>query len=82
VGRRLSAALLSEIEALDDPNQDNVSLCVIKVIGLEVSEPALRPDIGAVRGASEAAAPSSLTVVAGRDARNGNLYCIARKVRA
>lgn len=74
----ISSALLAEIEALDDPHQDNVSLCVIKAVALE-AESAEVPAAPAAR--HEAPEAPSLTVLACKDNR-GSLYCISRKVRA
>ncbi|MEO3416667.1 protein phosphatase 2C domain-containing protein [Roseovarius sp. CAU 1744] len=85
----ISAALLREIKALDDPDQDNVSLCVIKVTG--------PPDIAATddRPTTEAAGtlsddtqsgdaaetPPAVTVLARTGSAGTRVLCVSRKAQ-
>ena len=59
----ISAVLLREIEALNHPDQDNVSLCLIKVMG-EEEEQVVAPDpiaaVAKIVQADQASRPSSV----------------------
>jgi len=59
---QISAALTKEIQKLDDPDQDNLSLCVIKVLG-EGSEAIPQGDLGTVTRSSDGA-NESITIIA------------------
>lgn len=80
----ISAALLREIEALDDPDQDNVSLCLIKVKGEEEDHAAVPDPIAAVTKivqADQASRPSSVTVLSRKSGGASQVVCVSRKVK-
>ncbi|MEM6589653.1 MAG: protein phosphatase 2C domain-containing protein [Pseudomonadota bacterium] len=68
----ISAALLNEIRSLDDPEQDNVSLCVIKRSRLNTSKPQEPANTK----------QSSMTFVSAKVENGASIYRISRKVTA
>ncbi len=77
----ISSALLQEIKALDDPQQDNVSLCMIKV-----ADPNRKSEFNdsATTGAEDdnlTSATQSVTVLAGTKSARASVVCIARKTQ-
>ena len=80
----ISAALLREIEALDDPDQDNVSLCLIKVKGDQEHFMAVPDPVAAVTKivqADQASRPSSVTVLSRKSDGASQVVCVSRKVK-
>ncbi|MEM9910729.1 MAG: protein phosphatase 2C domain-containing protein [Pseudomonadota bacterium] len=81
----LAQALMDAIHALDDPEQDNVAVCAIRVL---ISEKSDRPVPGAeehcradlVPEASEEHVADALTVMSQKNANGSRVICISKKV--
>ena len=73
----ISAALLREVDRFDDPDQDNVCLCVIKTCRRSSSD-ADRSPSGSQE--SRASKRSSMTVVSAKTENGSSIYRISRKV--
>jgi serine/threonine protein phosphatase PrpC len=80
----ISAALLRDIENLDDPDQDNVSLCLIKIMG-ETDALALRPmplaEPATLVHSKSVDRPSTVTVLARKSGPASQVVCVSRKVK-
>ena len=73
----ISAALLREVDRFDDPDQDNVCLCVIKTCRRSSSDADSSPS-GSQE--SRASTRSSMTVVSAKTENGSSIYRISRKV--
>ena len=80
----INAAPLREIECLDDPDQDNISLCLIKVIGdtaAKVLRPEPLPEIANLTQTHTINRPSSVTVLSRKSGASSQVLCVSRKVK-
>lgn len=68
----ISAALLDEVHRMDDPDQDNVCLCVIKRSRINMVKPQEHPKTK----------QSSMTLVSAKVENGASIYRISRKVTA
>lgn len=68
----INAALLNEVHRFDDPDQDNVCLCVIKLSRLDMCKPQEQPKTK----------HSSMTFVSAKVENGASIYRISRKVTA
>lgn len=82
----ISAAFFAQLKQLGHPDQDNVSLCVIKIAGSEyLGERTAKPLQNAtpVRQENDAQKVKSLTVLVRKnDPNTDKIYCISQKERA
>ena len=58
----IGAAIMGEIEALDDPHQDNVTFCVVKVLGQQTAS--IHPRDAGTRARMFTRREGSVTIVA------------------
>ncbi|MEL6411090.1 MAG: protein phosphatase 2C domain-containing protein [Pseudomonadota bacterium] len=73
------SALLHDIEALHDPEQDNVSICLIKldIPGL----PKTMRTAPTVSAANLAKKPGTVTVLAHQNGKSTNVFCVSKSVK-
>ncbi|MEM7075803.1 MAG: protein phosphatase 2C domain-containing protein [Pseudomonadota bacterium] len=83
-GAEISSALLAEISSLDDPDQDNVAFCLVRVLSAGTA-PAFSETVEELKtipgsDASVDEVANALTVVSRKKGNGSHVICISKKV--